>query len=51
VSTPFDVAGAATLTDPLMAVGYNRSEIAAIMGDNALRLLRAVLPCEPRSLL
>lgn len=44
VSTPFDAAGVAALTEALLAVGFDESEIGAIMGENTLRLLRALLP-------
>jgi membrane dipeptidase len=46
VTTPIDVSGMALLTEALAAQGFADGEIAQIMGGNALRVLRAVLPLE-----
>jgi microsomal dipeptidase-like Zn-dependent dipeptidase len=47
VSTPFDASGMALLTEALLAEGLSEADIAAVMGNNALRVLREALP--PRS--
>jgi len=44
VSTPFDAAGLAALTEALMTEGFGEAEIARIMGGNAMRVLQAGLP-------
>jgi microsomal dipeptidase-like Zn-dependent dipeptidase len=44
VTTPFDAAGVPMLTEALLAAGLSEHDIALIMGQNALRVLRAVLP-------
>ncbi len=45
-----DAAGVAQLTQALRDVGYDGDDLAAIMGGNALRALRAALPgSAPRS--
>ncbi len=44
VSTPFDAARMAALTEALLAAGFDETETVAIMGGNALRLLRVMLP-------
>jgi len=44
VTTPFDAAGLAQLTDALLAEGFTADEIAKIMGGNVLRLLLEALP-------
>lgn len=44
VSTSVDVTGLPLLTESLLRHGFSESEIAAIMGGNAVRLLRSVLP-------
>ncbi len=46
VTTPFDASGIALITDALSREGMNRQDIANIMGENALRLLRQTLPPE-----
>jgi membrane dipeptidase len=43
-TTPFDASGLVQLTDALLAAGFGDSEIRAIMGGNALRVLEQVLP-------
>jgi membrane dipeptidase len=44
VPVPFDATGMVQLTDALIAEGLGDGEIGAIMGGNALRVLRATLP-------
>jgi microsomal dipeptidase-like Zn-dependent dipeptidase len=41
---PFDVTGLVQLTDALLAEGFSEPSIKAIMGGNAIRVLRASLP-------
>jgi microsomal dipeptidase-like Zn-dependent dipeptidase len=43
VATPFDTAQLPRLTDALLAAGLSEHEVRMIMGENALRVLRAVL--------
>jgi microsomal dipeptidase-like Zn-dependent dipeptidase len=40
---PFDVRGLPALTGALLAAGFDRSAVAAVMGGNALRVLSATL--------
>lgn len=47
VSTPFDTAGLAELTDALIAEGFGERELRKIAGENVLRVLRENLPSEP----
>ncbi|HEX9014209.1 MAG TPA: membrane dipeptidase [Anaerolineaceae bacterium] len=44
--TPVDASGLALLTEAMLAEGFTRDEIARIMGENSLRVLRATLPLE-----
>ena len=44
VAVPFDTAGVVRLTDGLLGAGFDEPGIAAIMGGNALRVFREVLP-------
>ena len=44
VPTPFDASGLVQLTDALLATGLGDAEVAAVMGGNALRVIRAGLP-------
>jgi microsomal dipeptidase-like Zn-dependent dipeptidase len=44
VSTPFDAAGLASLTEALIAEGFGDTDIARIMGKNAIRVLEEALP-------
>ncbi len=44
VPQPFDVTGLPLITEALLAEGFGEAEIAAIMGGNTLRVLRAALP-------
>ncbi len=44
VTTPFDATGVVTVTDALLASGFNEDEIALIMGGNVLRVLSETLP-------
>ncbi|MDJ0706993.1 MAG: dipeptidase [Leptolyngbyaceae cyanobacterium MO_188.B28] len=46
VTTPVDVSGLPLLTQALMDQGFTADEIAQIMGQNAIRMLRTVLPKE-----
>jgi membrane dipeptidase len=43
VRTPFDAAGIVQLVDPLLAEGFSEREISLMLGENTLRVLRAVL--------
>ncbi len=44
VSTPFDAANFAMLTDALLAEGFTEDDVRKIMGGNVVRLLAALLP-------
>lgn len=44
VRTPFDASELNHLTDALLAAGFTEGEVAKIMGDNFLRVLRSALP-------
>lgn len=44
VTTPFDVTGLPLLWDALRQSGLTESDIAAVAGDNAIRLLKRLLP-------
>jgi len=44
VTTPFDAAGLASLTEALIAEGFADTDIARIMGANAVRVLQSGLP-------
>ncbi len=44
VRTAFDASGLAQLTQALVSEGFTEEEISGIMGGNALRVIRAVLP-------
>lgn len=44
VEAPFDAAGLAVLTEQLLQAGLDEDAIRLVMGENALRLLGAVLP-------
>lgn len=44
ITTPFDASGWPLLTRELFAQGFNKDQIAKIMGGNALRLFRETLP-------
>ncbi|MCE5363119.1 dipeptidase [Pseudomonas anguilliseptica] len=46
IHAPFDVTGLPQLTEGLLKAGFNRDEIAAIMGGNVQRLLLASLPVD-----
>ena len=52
VPVPFDAAGLPALTEALLDAGLDEATIRAVMGENALRLLAAVLPpaAEPPAL-
>ena len=43
-TTPFDTTGLAEVIDALLEQGFGDAEIAQIMGENALRMLRESLP-------
>jgi microsomal dipeptidase-like Zn-dependent dipeptidase len=43
VRTPFDATGVVQLVDPLLAEGFSEREISQMLGENTLRVLRAVL--------
>lgn len=44
VPVPFDASGMVEVTEALLAHGFSETDVAAIMGGNALRVLRAILP-------
>jgi microsomal dipeptidase-like Zn-dependent dipeptidase len=44
VPIPFDATGIVQVTDALLAEGFDQPAIGAIMGGNAVRLLRGALP-------
>jgi len=44
VAVPFDASGMAVLTEALLAAGLDEATIAAVMGGNAVRVLREALP-------
>jgi microsomal dipeptidase-like Zn-dependent dipeptidase len=44
VPTPFDASGMPLLTEALLAEGLSETDIAAVMGGNAVRVLAAALP-------
>ncbi len=44
VTVPFDAANVVRLTDALLDVGLSEDDIRAVMGENALRVTREVLP-------
>ena len=44
VTTPFDAAGLARVTDALLEAGLDEAQIRAVMGESALRVLREALP-------
>jgi microsomal dipeptidase-like Zn-dependent dipeptidase len=44
IEAPFDTAGLVEITDGLLAEGFGETEVAQIMGGNALRVLRSTLP-------
>jgi membrane dipeptidase len=44
VAAPFDAANVVRLTDALLDVGLGEADIAAVMGENVLRLLAEALP-------
>jgi microsomal dipeptidase-like Zn-dependent dipeptidase len=44
VSAPFDASGLPRVTDALLRAGFAEPEIAKLMGGNAVRVLRQVLP-------
>jgi microsomal dipeptidase-like Zn-dependent dipeptidase len=44
VPTPFDASGMPLLTEALLAEGLSETDIAAVMGGNAVRVLAATLP-------
>ena len=44
VTTPFDAAGVAEITDALLAEGFTDEEVRAVMGGNVFRLLSEALP-------
>jgi microsomal dipeptidase-like Zn-dependent dipeptidase len=44
VPTPFDATGMPLVTDALIAEGLSDEDLAAVMGGNAIRVLRAGLP-------
>ncbi len=44
VATPFDTAGLVEVTDALLGAGLSETEIAKVMGENAVRVLQSALP-------
>ena len=44
VPVPFDAAGMGLLTGALLGQGLDETQIAAVMGGSAIRLLRETLP-------
>ncbi len=46
VSTPFDAGGLASLTEALISEGFGDTDIARIMGANAIRVLQGALPAQ-----
>ncbi len=44
VTAPVDASGLPLLTEALLAEGFDREEIARILGGNAVRVIRAALP-------
>ncbi len=44
VATPFDATGLPLVTEALLEAGLDEATVAAVMGANAVRLLRATLP-------
>jgi len=44
VATPFDATGLPMLTDALLAAGFDGRIVRGVMGENAIRVLRATLP-------
>ena len=44
VPTPFDATGMPLLTEALLADGLSETDIAAVMGGNAVRVLAGALP-------
>lgn len=46
VPTPFDATGMPLVTEALLAEGLSETDIAAVMGGNALRVFRSVLPAD-----
>lgn len=46
ITAPVDASGLALLTEALLHEGFNTKQIAKIMGENALRVLRRILPKE-----
>lgn len=44
ITSPIDISGLPRLTEALMVEGFSDEEIRKIMGENALRVFRAVLP-------
>jgi membrane dipeptidase len=44
VATPFDSARLAEVSDALLAAGVSEGDLTAILGENALRVLRTTLP-------
>lgn len=44
VTVPFDVTGLPHVTEALLAAGLDEASVAAVMGGNTVRVLRALLP-------
>ena len=44
ITAPVDASGLCLLTEALLAQGFNKNQVAKIMGNNALRVLRSSLP-------
>jgi microsomal dipeptidase-like Zn-dependent dipeptidase len=46
ITAPFDTTGLVSLVDELIDEGLSDDDIAAVMGGNTLRVLRAALPAD-----
>ena len=44
ITAPIDVSGLYLLTEALLAQGFNENQVAKVMGENAIRMFRDLLP-------